>query len=299
MVENNKRDSSRVSLKIPVQCLPAGLDVPANQSVEMWTSDINPLGTGFTWPVSSKTQTCPVCESTDKNPNCLKPQCPYRALRDVLMDSGWLQIRGLNSVPGWENEEKVLGKVMWFKMDDHGVDFQFGVRFSRERPPIKGTEQIQLDALTVRNPAPFPHEEFTTSEQAVHEMDLARWESALKKAQRQVVIIDEDKVESNRLLSFMESMGLQGTTVSSDLVSLVNHFAENPKAVFINPVFQGKIKMDIFENLRSSRPEAKLALILDPSYKKEIFESPQFHLANYIFLKPLDFDRIREALALL
>ncbi len=283
MADSDKRVSARVPLKIPVQCLPAGSDVPAEQSLEIWTSDVNTSGTGFIWPISSKPQTCPVCLTVVKDPNCFKAQCPYRALRDVLMDSGWLQFRGLDNVPGWENEEKVLGKVMWFKMDEHGVNFQFGVQFSRQKPPIKTQAEEPVQVLYGDG-------------QEVHELDLERWRTLLKAAQNQVVVIDEDAAETGQILDQLTDLGLAGRTLSGDLAGMANRFSDKPKAVFINPVFRGRVKMEILETVRKNWKDAKIMLIMDPAYKMEIFESAQFHIANYVFLKPLDFNRIQETL---
>lgn len=271
------REGERVPLTIPVKCVPVGSDVTFEQSLAVWTSDVNPTGTGFVWPLSSKPQACPVCMATVTDLNCPKPMCPSRALHAALMDNGWIQIQGLNNVPGWEEEKKVLAKVVWFRADDDGANFQFGVRFKKTRPPIR------------TDPAGIALQE-------IHPDDLSRWKASLQASLKQVLIVNEDKTETEHLEEFLKAQSYSVNTVAADLAGMAGHFAENPKLVFFNPVFGGRLKMDILEHLRQTCPDASLILIANSIFKNEILDSPQFRLANFIFIQPLDFDRIRETL---
>ena len=158
MSEVERRELERVSLKIPVKCAPLVSNHPG-VGIEIWTRDVHPHGTGLHWLISSKPSVCQVCNSIVKDLNCSQAQCPYRCFRDVLMDCGWVQIEGLNHVPGWENEEKFLGKVIWFQVGDNGADFHFGVRFSRGKPPIR----------------PMAEAVNAPSAPQLHGLDLERW----------------------------------------------------------------------------------------------------------------------------
>lgn len=209
--------------------------------------------------------------------NCAKPMCPSRALHAALMDNGWLQIQGLNNVPGWEEEKKVLAKVVWFRVDDDGANFQFGVRFNKTKPPIR------------TDPADIALQE-------IHPSDLSRWKASLQAGLKQVMIVDEDKTETGSLAEFLKAQSYSVNTVAGGLAGMADRFVENPKLVFINPVFGGALKMDILDTLRQTCPDASLVLIANPLFKNEILDSPQFRLANFIFIQPLDFDRIRETI---
>lgn len=135
----DKRDGNRYPLIMPVQCSPLGSEFTMSTEIELWTNDVHQQGVGLNWYISSRPQTCPVCESMVRDLNCIKLSCPYRHLKDVLLDSGWLRIQGLDHVPGWDDEKKVLGKVVWFRINDNGINFQFGVKFNRGKPPIQET----------------------------------------------------------------------------------------------------------------------------------------------------------------
>ena len=309
MGEPEKRESSRVPLEIPVKCLPVSSDILSFDSVELWTHDIHPSGTGLNWLITGKPQTCSVCNSLVQDLNCLKSQCPYRAMRDVLMDCGWLQIQGLNHIPGWEKEEKVLGKVMWFKMDDEGINFKFGVQFSRQRPPVgaAASDEIASPAQPAEQPvsepavqAPPPAvavAEPPAENNFVHALDIERWNAALKAGEKQALVVDEDHFESRAVFACIRQMGFTGKAVSSGLVSLLSHFADNPRIVFFNPVFGGNVKMDILENIKRACPKIKVVILVEPSYKNDVLDHPNFRLADFIFIKPLDLERIKDALS--
>jgi len=259
------RESERVPITIPVKCVPVGSDVTFEQSLAVWTSDVNPTGTHFVWSLSEQTH----------DPDCSDPRCPYETLHSALTDNGWVQIQGLQHVPGWEEEKKVLAKVVWFRADADGANLQFGVRFNKTRPPIR------------TDPADIALQE-------IHPADLDRWKASLQAGLKQALIIDEDKTESERLSEFLTGQSYTVNAVAGGLAGMADHFAENPRLVFINPVFGGQLKMDLLERVRESCPEAMLALIANPLFKNDILDSAQFRLANYIFIEPLDHDRIRE-----
>ena len=86
-----------------------------------------------------------------------------------------MQIQGLDHVPGWEKESNVFGKVVWFKMADEGIHFQFGVKFNRERPPVVSAPR-DASIPKARETGPLPGE--------VSEWDSARWKETLEQSNR-------------------------------------------------------------------------------------------------------------------
>ena len=99
------------------------------------------------------------------------------------------------------------------------------------------------------------------------------------------------------MTEFLDTMGYAGNTVSGSLVELADVFVDDPKMFVLNPVMGGQLRMDMIGKLKQICPDAPLVLIADPILKSEILDSPQVRQANFIFLQPLDFDRIREALS--
>ena len=259
------REEDRVPLTIPVKCVPVGSHVTFEQSSAVWTSDVHPTGTGFVWPL----------EAQSHDPACSDPHCPYETLKSVLLDNGWIQIQGLHNVPGWEEQKKVLAKVVWFKTDAEGANLQFGVRFNKTKPPIRTSAD-------------------ETALNEIHSLDLDRWKATLQASQKQVLVIDEDTMESERISNLLKASNYAVNTLEGDLAGMAERFEYPPKLVFINPVFGGRLKMDLLESVKEACPDASLVLIADPLYKNDILNSPQFRLANYIFIQPLDIDRIRE-----
>jgi hypothetical protein len=287
---SEKREENRHSLKLPVLCRPLLSDPAEPSDIEIWTNDVHPKGAGLNWLISSKPQVCPTCGTLVRDLACAKDPCPYRSFKEVLMDCGWLQIHGLNRVPGWKGEDRVLGKVVWFKLDQDGINFQFGVEFNRQRPAIESPpimeERVEKETADGHFQKIGPEE--------IRNYDFPRWETTIQESQKKIVVMDEDRAESTNILAFAKSLGYAGKAVPSDREGLAEVFLNKPKIVFVNPVVRGAVRMENVEKIRDSLPESHILLILDEKFRDQVLDDPSVRLAGSIFLKPLDLARLKE-----
>ncbi len=273
-----KRNGSRLPFKLSVIASPLGSDRLSASSARLHTRDLHPQGAGFEWNLSPEGEVCGLCHEAPRGLDCPKPSCPSLVFKEVLLNNGWLQIQGLHDVPGWEGEDKVLGKVTWIQWVKESSAFQFGIRFNRERPPILDEKPLAADASAL---------EGSVSEQ-VFDLDFSRWDGHLEDNKGLIWIVGENPLETSGLLSLLKSIGCSARSGSGNGESLDQMFSDKPKLIFVNPFFNHELKMDFVEKLERSCRSAKLVLLADERSKFKILEDPKVGFSRSLLVHPVD-----------
>lgn len=211
----------------------------------------------------------------------------YSLFGQVLKDGGWIEVEGLHRVPGWENEETVLGKIVWFSSSNEGRSFECGLKFHRKMPQIVSEKLIEL--MNSSSGSRVFHE-------LMEEFGKISNSPLQQTSRKKVVVVDQDKQESSDVSSFVKKFGFTAEVTSSARDGLLALFFEKPQIIFLNPVFNSKVNMKLLESIHKCDEKVSIILILENSYKDEVMSDRRVQFSKYIFLKPLDLTRLGHAM---
>ena len=131
---HDKRKAKREEIRVQVKCRALSSLQTQERCAEMVTQDVHSRGLGLKWSAAGA-ERCAVCAS--RLQICNVHAYPEQLFLSAIKEGGWIEISGLQKVPGWETGMEVLAKVLWFSTDSDRHHFRAGLEFRKEQNRVR------------------------------------------------------------------------------------------------------------------------------------------------------------------
>jgi hypothetical protein len=361
----DQRKSHRLPVRMTVECRRIEADDSCNTGVVVYTRDLHSRGLRLAWKMPSRPKQCAICGKWVDDHSTEDSHSTHRLFGEACREGTWFEIKGLDRIAEWDGERNVYGRVMWFLSEDEGKSFQAGLKFHRSLFPI-GPEAVQAflspqeeayppkqkkpeilratlerwqyemvsemrlaawhHASQVSSYAARLHRRQSLGAARITAPDLQKWRASLAQGEKNLLVIDEDPLESPFVLSLAQKYGFQGRSVvgSEEAVMSAMHQSK-PKIIVLNPVFgaagseaapvpsgtvpfpktqvkdaggngggKGVLDMAVLEMARSQFPDVLMILLMEERWQKTVMDDIRMKAANWLFIKPLELIRLKE-----